>query len=254
LLAAIGLAIWLRSRAALLLVGWVLIFHAWLAFGFDPFHRPIRLKPQLTRYLLVYAIPASALVGWFMAWAYRSVSRWMTLLASLGAVGLALICMAFNTLSYQAARATTLATQEAVRNGWLPLYTDLQSILVAGFLSTNSPQAKQIRAVQAHDFLAGVTTFREIPEDKAYLLINQEYARRLERRNLVKPIDPARFGMRVEKVLSVDRPLPTISYTSLRILVGLANLAPVQRLRDKVNETAAEITTPGVVVIYRLER
>lgn len=254
LLAAIVLALRQRARPALMLVGWVLIFHAWLAFGVDPFHQPMRLKPQLTRYLMIYAVPASILAGWFLAWSYRAVSRWLTLLLCLGAAGFAVVCMAFNTLSYQAARATTIATQEAMRNGWLPLYTDVQSIMVAGFLVQGSPHTKEVRAVQAHDFLTGTTTFEPILEPRAFLLINQEYARRLERRNLVKPIDPAQFGMRVTTALSVDRPLPAISYASMNLLVALANLVPVKAFRDKINETAAEVAAPNVAVVYRLER
>jgi len=254
LLAAIVLAIRQRARPTLLLIGWVLIFHAWLAFGFDPFRQPIRLKPQLTRYLMVYAIPASIVVGWFLAWLYRAFSRWLTIGLCLGAAGLALVCMAFNLLSYQAARATTIATREAMRHGWMPLYTDVQSISVSSFLMRGSPRAGAVRAAQTHDFLTGKTTFQTITEPHAFLLINQEYARRLERRNLVTPIDPARFGMRVTTVLSVDHPLPAVSYAAMNVLMALANLVPVRAFRDKINETATEVTAPNVAVVYQLDR
>lgn len=253
-LGAVLLALIRRERAALLVVGWVMIFHAWLAFGIDPLASPVRLKPQLTRYLMVYAIPLSVLVGWFIAWSYDKISRALTVLAALSAAALALLCMTFNTLNYQAARASTLAVQEAVRNNWFPLYTEVQSIQVARFLLHGSPHAAQVMPAQEHDFLRGETRFRDVSEPRAWLLINEEYSRRLERRNLVKPIAPERFGMLVVPVLSIDRPLPGISYVALDVLARAADLLPIASLRTKIRDTAQEAMAPGVAKVYELSR
>jgi len=254
LLGATILAVARRDRAAWLVLAWVFILHLWLAFGVDPFGDTFRLKPQLVRYLMMYAVPMAIMVGWFLAWCYERVSRPLTLIGCAGAAALALLCMVFNTMSYQAARASTVATEAAISQGWFPLYADVQSITIASFLLHGSPRAADLRAAQQHDFLAGKTSFPEITEPRAYLLINEEYARRLERRNLVTPIDPARFGMKVTPVLSVDRPLPAISYAAMRAMVAIANLLPIPALREKVNRTADELTAPGVARVYRLDR
>ena len=57
LVCGITLAVATRSRSALLLAGWVIVFFIWLRFGFDPFGRSPRLKPQLSRYLLDLSVP-----------------------------------------------------------------------------------------------------------------------------------------------------------------------------------------------------
>jgi Dolichyl-phosphate-mannose-protein mannosyltransferase len=254
LLAALVLALATRRRGALLLAGWVAIFLAWLMFGVDPFGATVRLKPQIPRYMMDFAVPMAVLVGWLFARARRGLPGWLVGLAGLGTAAVAVVFMAFNGLSYQPAVATRRALAEAVRQDWFPLYTDLQSAAIASFVLHGSPQAAGLHQIQIHDFLAGTTSFGTIAGPRAWLLDNAEFERRLKTRNLVTPIDPAQFGMKVTPVFTVDRPLPAIDYAILHLLVRAADLVPAAGLRAHIHETAEDLLLPGVATVYRLDR
>jgi hypothetical protein len=254
LLVGIVLALALRRRPALLLVGWVAIFLAWLMFGVDPFGGHVRLKPQISRYLLDFAVPMAALVGWTFSTLLRALPAWLVGLAGVGAAAVAVVFMAFNGLSYQPAMATRMALDQAVRQNWFPLYTDVQSMAIAAFMLHDSPHFSELHQLQLHNFLTGVTTFATVAEPRAWLLDNAAYERRLAKRNLVTPIDPAQFGMKPTPVFTVDRPLPAIDYSILAGLVAVSDLAPVPGLRAHIHDTADDLLLPGVATIYRLER
>jgi hypothetical protein len=254
LLAGLVLVLVRRERPALLLAGWVLIFLAWLTFGVDPFGATVRLKPQIPRYLLDFAVPMAVLIGWTFSGALRWLPIWLVGIAGLGAAVLAVVFMAFNGLSYQPAAATRLAVDEAVEKDWFPLYTDVQSMAIAAFMLHDSSRLAELHQIQMHDFLTGRTTFGKIEEPRAWLLDNAAFERRLAGRNLVTPIDPAQFGMQVTKVFTVDRPLPDADYSILRGLVAASDLVPVPALRSHIHETADDLLLPGVANVYRLER
>lgn len=254
LLLGVLLALLLRRRPALFLAGWVAIALAWLMFGVDPFGATIRLKPQISRYLLDFAVPMAVLIGWTFATAARWLPAWLVGLAGAGAAAVAVVFMAFNGLSYQPAMATRIALDEAVKQNWFPLYTDVQSMAIAAFMLHDSPHLAELHQIQMHNFLTGVTTFGTVAEPRAWLLDNAAYERRLAHRNLVTPIDPAQFGMSVTKVFTVDRPLPAMDYAILHGLVTVSDLVPVPGLRAHIHETADDLLLPGVANVYRLER
>jgi hypothetical protein len=254
LLAAIVLAVVRRSRPALMLAGWVLIFLFWLTFGIDPFNSVVRLKPQLPRYLLDIAVPMSVLIGWVVLWGYERVSRCFTIAVCTVGTALAVAFMHFDTLNFEASKATQIATAAAVDHHWFPLYADAQSMGIVQFMLHDHPQANEVRTVQHHDFLAGVTTFGSIAEPRAYLLINYDYARKLEQRSLVVPIIPSQFGMTAKEVFSVDNPMPASTYRILRALAYLGGFLPVAALRDHIHAATDEVMRTGDVKIYELER
>jgi len=254
LLAAFLLVLLRRERPALLVAGWVAIFFAWLLFGVDPFGATLRLKPQIPRYLMDFAVPMAVLIGWTFATALRRLPVLLVGLVGVGAALLAVVFMAFNGLSYQPAEATRQSLDEAVRRDWFPLYTDVQSMAIAVFMLHDSPRLPELHQIQMHDFLAGKTTFGSIAEPRAWLLDNAAFERRLAHRNLVTPIDPAQFGMKVTKVFSVDRPLPDMDYAILRGLVAVSDLVPVPGLRNHIRDTADDLLLPGVASVYLLEK
>jgi hypothetical protein len=254
LLAAFVLVLLRRERAALLLAGWIVIFLAWLTFGVDPFGAALRLKPQIPRYLLDFAVPMAVLIGWLFAAAARLLPALLVGLVGLGAASVAVVFMAFNGLSYQPAMATRISLDEAVRQNWFPLYVDVQSMSIASFMLHDSPHRAELHQIQMHDFLAGKTTFGTIAEPRAWLLDNAAFERRLAKRNMVTPIDPAQFGMTVTKVFTVDRPLPAVDYAILSGLVAVSDLVPVPGLRSHIHETADDLLLPGVANVYLLEK
>lgn len=254
LLIALVLVVARRERPALLLAGWVLFFFLWLLFGVDPFGATVRLKPQIPRYMLDFAVPMAVLIGWAFAVAVRRLPVWIPGIVGVGAALVAVVFMAFNGLSYQPAAATRLAVDEAVRQNWFPLYTDVQSMAIAVFMLHDSPHLSELHQIQMHDFLTGKTTFGTIAEPRAWLLDNAAFERRLAKRNLVTPIDPAQFGMTVKKVFTVDRPLPDADYSILRGLVAVSDLVPVPGLRSHIHETADDLLLPGVANVYLLEK
>jgi hypothetical protein len=150
--------------------------------------------------------------------------------------------------------ATRIALDEAVRQNWFPLYTDVQSMAIAAFMLHDSPRIAELHQIQLHNFLTGVTSFATVAEPRAWLLDNAAYERRLAKRNLVTPIDPAQFGMTATKVFTVDRPLPAMDYAILHGLVAASDLVPVPGLRAHIHETADDLLLPGVANVYRLER
>ncbi len=172
LIAALVLVAVTRSRPAILLAAWVLVWMAWLTFGVDPFGATFRLKPQLSRYLMSFAIPMTVLVGWFGVWLWR---RSRLLGAGLAVVGVALavVLAPLNQLSFEPGFATRVALTQAIRERWMPLYPDQQSMNIIRFLLHGSPWASQVHLAQHHDFQTGVTRFDPIPGPRAYLLINQ---------------------------------------------------------------------------------
>lgn len=250
LLGALFVAAWKRSRPALFLAGWVLIWMVWLMFGVNPLGG-FTGKAQLSRYLLSFAVPLSVLCGWVLVLLWR---RSRLLGAGLAGASLALMVLfgAFNQLSYESAKATRVALETAVRNGWFPLYPDSHSMGIVKFLLHGRPGAADIHRVQTHDYLRGETTFYPIQGPQAYLLINEARSRDQQRSKSVRPIDPASFGLKPTEVLSVDNPMSDYNYAALRLLVGAASLLP-DRLAKGINATAIETLRPADARIWRLD-
>ncbi len=252
MVAALLLAAATRSRPAALLAGWVLIWLTWLMFGMDPIDGTFRLKPQLPRYLMSFAIPTAVLVGWFGVWLWRR-SRVLGAGLMAGIIALAALFAPLNQLSFEPGYATRVALAHAIRERWLPLYPDAQSLHIIRFLLHNDDAlTSEVHVVQHHDFLAGVTRFEPISSAPAYLLINQDYARILAQRSLVRPIDPASFGLRPTKVMQVDNPLPAVDYAVLRLMASAARMLPAT-VRDHIRQTAAEVMRPADAEVYRLD-
>ncbi len=250
-LGAVGLAVVSRSRAARLVVAWCLIWQLWLTFGADP-TSGFRLKPQLGRYLLSWEVPMAVLVGWAWAVAWQRL-RVPALLVAAGLVACIAVLGPFNQLSYKAAQATRLGVAAALEHRWFPLYPDVQSMGLVRFLLRGRPEAARVGVVQRHDFSRGVTTFEPVPTVPAYLLVNEAYARQLEVRNLVRPIDPHAFGHGATEVYAVDRPMSAVSYASLRLLAAAARLVLRGSLGAHVQDTVADVSRPGDVRIWRLD-
>lgn len=243
------LAVARRSRPALFLLAWGLLWQVWLTAGFDPF-AGLRLKPQISRYLLSWAIPLCVLGGWAVVALWQR-SRPAAVAAAAASLACALLFGPFNQLSFESARATQRGVELAQREGWFPLYTDNQSRGMAAFLLHGRPEARRLHPAQRHDFLRGVTSFEPIPGPLAYLLVNEDDARRLAARSLVRPVDPASFGLRVEPVAQVDNPMPALSYAAMRLLVGGMRLLPGP-LRGGVEATASELERAQDLRIWRL--
>ncbi len=243
-----------RNRAALMLAIWVMVFLVWLVFGIDPFHHPVRLKPQLGRYLLEICVPMNVLIGWLLVGLYRRVSRVAAIAVGGVVLLIAIIFMQFNLLNFEPALATVRATEAAERHGWFPLYADSQSSGIVAFLLYGTPLADQAHAAQQHDFLTGTTSFATIPGSKAYLLINQDYVRQLHERNLETPITPDRFGMPATEIYAVNNPEPPLSYVILRGLTALARWAAVPGLSAHIAATTHTVLLPGDAQIFLLRR
>jgi MFS family permease len=243
-----------RHRAALMLTVWVAIFLVWLMFGVDPFSHPIRLKPQVSRYLLEICVPMNILIGWGLVGLYRHAARAAAITIAAAALLVAVVFMQFDLLNFEPAAATVHATEAAEQHGWFPLYADSQSSGIVAFLLHDSPLAARAHPAQEHNFLTGTTSFARIPGQQAYLLINQDYVRQLQQRNLETPITPDRFGMTPTLLYSVDNPEPPLSYAILRGLTALARALPVPGLSAHIEATAHTVLLPGDARIFRLRR
>lgn len=241
-------------RAGLMLAGWVAIFLVWLWFGVDPFAHPIQLKAQLGRYLLSFCVPMSVLIGWLLVDLYRRGWRALSIAAGAVAIAVALAFMQFNLLNFEPALATVRATEAARRRGWFPLYTDSQSRGIVSFILQGTKETAMVAPAQEHDFLNGTTRFVHIPGDKAYLLINWDFARQLHRRNLETEISASRFGMTATLICSIDNPEPAWSYDVLRGLAAVAALVPLPGLSARVKATALAVLRPGDAQIFLLRR
>jgi len=249
--AAIVYALWTRSRPGLLLAGWSVIWLLWLMFGADPFSG-FRLKPQLSRYLLAFSIPVAIIVSWTGVAIWRR-SRTFGVAFPVAMLACIAILGPFNRLSYEATAANLRAFTVAVEKGWQPLCPDSQSFGMLHFLMYDRKEKTRLCLVQEHNFLTGVTQFHPPPELPAYILINGIYARRLQTRNLVRPIDPAQFGTKAEIVWQVDNPMPSSSYAMLRLLRTVSSVLPIEGLRRKIDETSQEVLTTGDATIWRVE-
>ena len=254
LLGAVGYAANKRDRPTMMLVGWILIFMIWLMFGVDPFGAAVRLKPQVPRYLLDFCVPMSVLIGWFLCSLYRRGMRIVSWALVAMTAMIAFTFMQFNRLNFEASTATIVATKAVLKRNWFPLYTDQQSFGIVKFVLWDYPQRHEVHQAQYHNFLTGTTTFASIPGRHAYLLINQDYARDLKRRNLVTAISPGQFGMIARLVMSVDNPLPASSYLILRGMAAIAGLAHVPSISAKVEDTARSVLQPGDAQIFALRR
>lgn len=247
---ALVVAVRRRCRPALFVCAWCLIWQVWLTFGADPLSG-FRLKPQLGRYLMSWEVPMAVLVGWVWTWIWRRM-RLPAIAIGVAAAAAIAVLGPFNQLSYKAALATRLSVSAAVENNWFPLYPDVQSLPLARFLLRGRPEAALLRVVQRHDFLRGVTTFEPIAQAPAFLLINESYARQLEARNLVRPIDPASFGLKPTQVFEVDRPMSALSYMALDLLATGARIIP-GATGAHIRETVADVLRPGDARIWRLD-
>ncbi len=253
LLIAVIAATAARSRPALMMVAWILVFLIWLMIGGDPFGHAFRLKPQLGRYLMDFSVPMAVLIGWFLVWAYAHVWHWAVIAVCVVGAAVALIFMQFNLLNYEAPLATRVAAEAALRHDWFPLYADLQSAGVADFVLYNTPGQDQVLPAERHDFLSGVTTFASISVPDAYLLVNNDYIQRLKSRNLVQPLSPTRFGMKHTRVLSVDNPVSPLSYYVLKGLTKLSAFLPLASIRAHIEKVAEDVLQPNDAEIYRLQ-
>jgi hypothetical protein len=251
--AGLVLALRERSRAVLMIIGWCLVFYAWLSIGFDPFSLTFRLKPQLPRYLQDFSIPLAILVGWTALHLWRRLPQRLFGAAAGAFCCLALLCIVFNALNYQAPRATRRALAEAAAQSWFPLYTDVQSLSIAAFLLHDTPHASAVHAAQTHDFLTGSTSFATIGETPAFLLINEAFAARLRQRNLVKPIDPASFGFKATQAAMVGAGTPVGGRALLWAFDEAAKWTPAP-LATRSSALVTDAEDPAMVRIYRLDR
>ncbi len=198
-----------------------------------------------------FAIPMTILVGWFGVWLWR---RSYLLGAGLAVVGVALAVLLapLNQLSFEPGYATRVALAQAIRERWMPLYPDQQSMNIVRFLVHGTPWASQVHLVQHHDFQTGVTRFDPIPGPRAFLLINQDFARIEGQRSMVRPMDPAGFGMQPTKIMQADNPMPAIDYTVMGWLARAAGVLPTS-LRDHIRHTTSEVLRPDDAEVYRLD-
>lgn len=257
--AALAAAALARSRPALFLAGWTGLWMLWLALGADP-TSGFRLKPQIPRYLMSFAVPTAVLSGWLAVRLWRStrrraLARPAAVALAAGAAASAAVFAPFNLLSYEGARATRVAAEAAARRGWVPLCPDVQSRSIVRFLSHGRPGAAgEPCVVQRHDFLRGETTFAPPAALPAYLLLNESFARRLQDRSLVRPVDPRGFpGAAPTEVLRVDNPMPSASYAALRLLAAAASAVPLRSVRDGIAATAAEVLRDADARVWRLD-
>ncbi len=243
-----------RNRAALLLAAYVLIFFIWIYLGVDPFGTKINGKPQLVRYLQVFAVPMAVLIAWGLMLIYRRFSKLGAVIVGMGAATIAVAFMAFDGISYQAARATRDALTRIERDNLFPLHSDFQSSGIIMFLLRDTPHQEDYTEIQSYDFLTGKGEFKTIDKDRAYLLINREYTERLEAGSRVPPLVPDRFGMRVTPVFTIDHPLPAFDYTVMRGLAWLAQFLPIASIREQIQHTATQNLRAATVTVYRLDR
>ena len=250
LLGALFFAAWTGSRPAWLLLGWVIIWMVWLMFGVNPLGG-FTGKAQLPRYLLSFSVPLSVLCGWFLVLLWR---RSRVLGAGLvgASLGLTILFGAFNQLSYESAKATRVALDTAIRNEWFPLYPDSHSMGIVKFLLHGRPRYADIHNVQSHDYLHGETFFYPVQGPRAYLLINESRSRDQMNSKMVRPIDPASFGLAPTEVLSVDNPLAFYNYAAMDFLAAAASLLP-DRVAKSINVTVAETRRPADARVWRLD-
>jgi hypothetical protein len=253
--AVLGVVLALRhpSRPLAMVIGWCAVFYAWLSFGFDPLSGSFRLKPQLSRYLQDFSIPLAVLVGWTMLHIWRRAPRWASATGAVAACGLALVCIIFNALGYQAPRATRHALDEAVAHNWFPLYTDVQSIAIADFVLHDTVHRADVHPAQTHNFLTGQTSFATIPDSSAYVLINDGFGARLRQRNLVTPIDPTKYGLKATLLANVGASLPLGAPLILAPLDILEAALPAA-MGSKIAHLTDDARNPSVVRIYALDK
>jgi hypothetical protein len=232
----------------------VAIFLVWLTLGVDPFGATFRLKPQLPRYLLVFAVPMCVLIGWSLQYFYRRLSKWVAYAASAAMVLAAIPLMAFDQLNYEPTLATLRALEIATAQNYFPLYPDNGSSTIAKFVLHDSPRRADVHYIHNHDFLAGKTTFGSVDQSPAYMLINYDFQQRLLERSLVRPLDPQHFGMRAREVATIDNPAWPVSYSILRLLGFAGGMVPIASVRDHIQKTAQEVLRTQDARIYRLDR
>jgi hypothetical protein len=254
LVAAMIAAFAARSRPAIFLFLWVAIFLVWLTLGVDPFGATFRLKPQLPRYLLVFAIPMCVLIGWSLKYFFHRLSKWVAYAAAAAMILAAVPLMAFDQLNYEPTLATLRALDITVAQNYFPLYPDNGSSPLAKFVLHDSPRRADVHYIHNHDFLAGKTTFGSVDQSPAYMLINYDFQQRLLERSLVQPLDPQHFGMRVREVASIDNPAWPVSYSILRLLGFAGGMLPIASVRDHIQKTAQDVLRPQDARIYRLDR
>ena len=257
LAAAVVLAAARRCKPALFFLGWVGIFHLWLTLGGDPFGDAYVLKPQLPRYLLVYAVPMAVAIGWLLARlasATAPATRRLTAAGCAALCGIAVLFTQLNLFSYEPATATRIGVETALHDGLFPLYTDPQSINIVRFMLAGRPELARAKLAQEHNFLTGKTVLKPIEEDVAYLLLNHRFVRRLAERNLVAPLEPGQFGARVEVVTRVGEASSSLSGAVLHGVVAVARLVPVAAVRERIVRAAQELTAGDRATLYKLSR
>jgi hypothetical protein len=251
LLAAVCWCFATRARPFYYLVVWVAVFAVWLQFGGNPFDERVSIKPQLARYLLVFAAPMAVLIGGFLAWLWAR-SRTGFALTATPLFAAALILSLLLPLGSERPAATREGMDLAWKRGWIPIYLDHQSFHMATLLYGGRDMA--MKPLQRHDFLAGQTRQFAVTEDHAYALINEGNVRALQRTSMVQPPRLDRSAFRIEQVATIDNPAPPASYAALRLLRRAASLLPASTLRERLLTGADETLAGSEAVIYRLDR
>lgn len=243
-----------RSKPALLFLGWVGILHLWLALGGDPFGASYSLKPQLPRYLMIYAVPMAVAVGWLLARLADTAPRRVGAGVCAALCGVALLFTQLNLITYEPAAATRTGVEIALHDKLFPLYSDPQSITIVRFMLAGRPELVQAKLAQEHNFLTGQTVLKPIDDAVAYLLLNHRFVRRLAERNLVVPLDPGQFGSRVEVVTRVDNAMSALSGAVLQGVAAVARLVPIAGVRDRVVHTAQNLVQGDRATLYKLSK
>ena len=138
--------------------------------------------------------PLAILIGTFGVWAWARLPR-LPVIGVAALAGLIAVPLAFyNATGFAEIQATREGVERAVKERLFPLGLDIMSQSIAAFLLHGSEDAKQLITIQHHDFLTGETNFPPITGDRAFILVNHQFAERQQTRNLVTPIAPSPMG------------------------------------------------------------
>ncbi len=242
-----------RCKELFLIVIWVVIFLAWLQFGFSPFAEEIKFKTHLLRYCAVVSVPMSILVGVFL---YRFSDKLGNLKFYSGVAVLTLISLFminFNSLGSEREEATKHALSYVAKNKLFPIFLDHGSYPIAKFLWRGNPEVENIKALHRYNPATKETTTLQLKDVQGYVLINRDFQRYRGSRYGIEMIGIDTLKSTGRIVHQVDNPMMKIAYIQADFLNAAATLIPFRAVKNKISKTTQTLLKGEDVIIFQID-
>lgn len=249
LLPSVAWALWRRDGWSVILVVWTGVFILWLQFGGNPFNDVYSVKSHLVRYLNVVNVPLCVLVAYFL---YVGMKGRVRSLGVLLILATSFFFINLNTLNLERHKSIKIAAKHLIEHNLFPIYADHYSEPIVSFLLLAGGRQTEVFSAQEHDFSTAKTALIDPERMEGYLILSREGMDFGQQRYYMEPYDIEKLKRELDTEYVVSNPGNSLAYLQARLLSGVAELLPSERLKNKIQGTAEYMLEPEDVMVFQM--